>query len=295
MGALSGFIVRGPSQAALVAAVTLTLSVAFPPIVWLSNAVVGFYVMRYGLQASASMLALSAIGTLGLFWVVFAQPLLGVISAVVFWLPMLVSASILRKTVSLEWATLSCVGMAIVVVLMSYVILGDPAVFWAELLSKNPQLNELLEQSAQQSGVDLLGAFAQLATGLMATGVLLNTLAGLYLGRHWQAKQFQPGGFKKAFFGFDLGKPVITAALLVCVFGLLSQSGFGFSLAMPMVLLLSTQGMAVVHSVIAARQWPKLILVSVYLALLVPHTIALVCVLAVVDAWFDLRARAQRS
>jgi len=293
VGALSGFVVRGPGQAALVAAAALTLSVAFPPIVWLSNAAVALYVMRHGLQAATPMLLISVLGSALLFWAVFAHPALGAISAAVFWLPVLLSATVLRATVSLELATLSCVGLAIAVVLLSYAVLGDPAVFWRDFLVSNSQLNELLTQSAQQNGVDLIGTFAKLATGLMAAGVLLNTLVGLYLGRHWQAQQYQPGGFKDAFVRFKLGKSVIAAALLVCVLGLFSESGLGFAIAMPMVFLLAVQGMAVVHGVAAARQWPKMIVVSVYLALLVPHVIALICVLAIIDAWFDLRTRAQ--
>jgi len=113
------------------------------------------------------------------------------------------------------------------------------------------------------------------------------------MGRHWQAQQFQPGGFKEAFVSFKLGKSVVAAALLIAVLGLMSNSGLGFALAMPLVFLLTVQGMAVVHGVVAARGWPKMVLVSVYLALLVPHVIALVCVLAIVDAQFDLRARAK--
>ncbi|MGB0867879.1 MAG: hypothetical protein ACPGSC_15310, partial [Granulosicoccaceae bacterium] len=178
MGALSGFVVRGPGQAALVAAAALTLSVAFPPIVWLSNAAVALYLMRFGLRAAAPMLVISVLGASLLFWAVFAHPLLGVISAVVFWLPVMVAALVLRATVSLELATLSCVGVAVVLVLLTYLVLGDPAVYWQKFLSSNPQLNELLAQSAQQGGVDLIETFAKLGTGLMATGVLLNTLVG---------------------------------------------------------------------------------------------------------------------
>lgn len=292
MGALSGFVVRGPAQAALVAAAALTLSVAFPPIVWLSNAAVAFYLMRHGLRNSVPMLLISVLGASALFWVVLAHPLLGFISAAVFWLPVVVAAVVLRATVSLELATLSCVGLAIAVALLVFLVLGDPAVYWSKFLSANPQLNELMAQSTQQGGVDLIEAFAKLGTGLMATGVLLNTLVGLFLGRHWQAQQFQPGGFKEAFVCFKLGRTVIAVALAVSTLGLMSDTGLGFALAMPLVFLLTVQGMAVVHGVVAARQWPKVVLVSVYLALLVPHVIALICVLAIVDAWFDLRARA---
>lgn len=292
MGVLSGFILRGPGQAALVAATSLTLSVAFPPIVWISNAAVALYVMRFGLKASVPMLAIALVGAMLLFWAVFAYPVLGLLSAVFFWLPLLLSAMVLRATISLELASLSCVGVAGFVALMCYILLGDPAYFWSELLKSSPQLKELMGQATPTDGVDVLQVFAKLATGLLATGVLLNTLAGLYLGRHWQAQQFQPGGFAESFVGFKLGKVVVTSLLAMCVLGLVSDSGFGFAVAMPLVFLLTVQGLAVVHGVAAAKQWPKVILVSVYLAMLVPHVIALICVLAVVDAWFDLRARA---
>ncbi len=295
MGSLARFILRGPGQAALVAATALTLSVAFPPIVWLSNAAIALFIMRFGLKPSVPMMLISVLGASLLSWAVFGHALLGAISAAVFWLPIVLVASVLRTTVSLELSTLSCVALAIAVVLLSYAILGDPTVFWEGLLRANPQLNELLAQSTQQGGVDLLESFAKLATGILATGVLLNTLAGLYLGRYWQALQFQPGGFHEAFISFKLGKSVIAAVLLVCVLGFYSGTGLGFAIAMPLVFLLTIQGLAVVHGVAAARQWPKVILVSVYLALLVPHVVVLICVLAMVDAWFDLRARAQRS
>ncbi len=291
MGAIANFVVRGPGQAALVAATTLTMSVALPPVVWLSNAVLALYLMRFGWKGSVPMLLVSTLGALALFWAVFGLPTLGIVSGLIFWLPVLISALVLRVTVSLELATLSCLASALAAVLVSYALLGDPAVYWRDFLGSNAQLSELLVQSAPLNGVDLLGLFAKLATGLMAGGVFLNTLLGLYLGRHWQAQQFQPGGFKEAFCGLKLGLAVNTASAIVCALGLFSETGFGFALAMPLVFLLTVQGLAVVHGIAAARQWPKMVVVSVYLALLVPHVVVLICVLAIVDAWFDLRAR----
>lgn len=293
MRALAGFVVRGPGQAALVAATALTLSVVFPPIVWLANAAVALYVMRYGWQRSTPMLLASVLGAAGLFWAVLAHPLLGAISAAVFWLPVVIAALVLRATVSLELATLACVGVALAAVLLLYALLPDPVGYWREFLGGNPPLAEMLAQMGQEAEADLLQAFAELGTGLMATGVLLNTLVGLYLGRYWQALQFQPGGFREAFIALRLGRSVIAAALLVAVVGLFSGTALGLALALPLVFLLTVQGLAVVHGLAAARSWPKVVLVMVYMALLVPHAMALICVLAIVDAWFDIRARAQ--
>jgi len=295
MSAIAGFIVRGQGQAALVAASTLTLSLVFPPIVWLSNAAVALFVMRFGFKASAPMLAIAVIGSAALFWAISAHPALSVISAAVFWGPVIIAAVLLRSTESLELAILSIVGVALGAVLATFVVAGDPTAFWQELLTSQPVLQELMAQSGGKAGEQLLQSFAKLATGLMATGILLNSVFGLFLGRHWQAKLFQPGGFKQAFESLRLGKSVITAALLLCGLGLMSGSSFGFALAMPVIFLLGIQGMAVVHGVATIRKVPKLVLVMVYLALLVPHTLALVCVVALVDAWFDLRAVAARK
>lgn len=298
MKPLATFIMRGYSQAALVAAVAALLSLLFPLFGLVSSASVGLVTLRKGAAEGAFLTLLATLGAgvfsllaLGSVW-----PALGIL--VVFWLPVLGLAAVLRGTRSLD-LTLQLAGLVgLVLVATVYLLLGDPVAYWQQLLE--PMRQTLTDDGVVQSasGQALFAEIAKWMTGAFGAALLLQLLVSLFIARGWQAALYNPGGFGEEFRSFRMGR-AMGSLILVLLLVALSGLGGGFVhalLPLPAILLL-LQGLAVLHRVhrLSRAHWGWLFGLYLLLVLFMPQLGSLVVCIGLVDIWADIRTRVERA
>jgi hypothetical protein len=296
MKPLAHFIMRGYSPATLVTTVAGLLSLLIPFVGVISSAAVGLVTLRQGVRPGAVLLGASTLASGLIAWLALGSPLVGLGVLLVLWVPIWGLAAILRATRSLNLtAQLAALG-GVVVVLVVHLTLGDPAIYWRELIEPLRQslLNDgLVETEASQVLFDRL---ARWMTGAFAAALVLQYLISLFVARVWQAQLYNPGGFGEEFKALRVGPLVGGLFVLFLAWGLFAQ-GLGLDLVPVLGLLLLLQGLAVVHRLRELRGANQGWLVALYVLLVffMPQMALLLISLGLIDLWADIRARvAQR-
>ena len=295
MKSIAVFVMRGRSAAVLIAASTAVLFWLFPPLLIVSGAVVALVTLRRGAAEGALLAVLAGLGAgalaglvlgLGAMW-----PMVSVLLAC--WTPLWILAWLLRATVSLSVTLRAVALLGLLGVGGFYLVLGDPAVWWSQTLDGLRQGLTMLpsgERATLEQLLDLLRSWAPLLPGQVVSAALLFVLAGLLLGRWWQALLFNPGGFRPEFHQLRLGRPL--ALLALALFGAAVLSGWPALSNLVLVLgtLYSVQGIAVAHALVFKLRLSPAWLLLLYL-FLVPLLSQLVMALGIADAWADFRTR----
>ena len=297
MRSLAAFVMRGRSPAALVAATAAVLFWLFPPFLIVAGAVVALVTLRQGAVEGIAIMVLAGLGAAGLTWLVLGTPWPILRVLLPCWLPLWLLALVLRTTVSLSRTLQAAALLSLLGVAGFYLTLGDPAIWWGNMLGRLQQeLAGLVtpEQAADQATLDqllaLLKSWAPFLPGQAVSAALLFVLMGLLLGRWWQALLFNPGGFRPEFYELRLGRPL--AALTLALFGAAILSGWTplTNVALVLGTLYTVQGIALVHAVTFKLQLSPAWLLLFYL-LLIPLLSQVVMALGVADAWADFRTR----
>jgi len=305
MRALAGFIVAGPLQATLVIALCTALSFLAPPLTSIlaygGAAALALYGLHAGARAGLLALAGAAAATGVLTELVLHQGLAVVVTSLLLWVPVLLAALVLRVSRSLALAMLVLAGLAMLLVLLIFVLLGDPGSWWearlellAEALAGQPELAIDKEAVAQ-----FIATVAPLMTGTMAAGLSFAALTCVILGRWFQALLVNPGGLRRDFYALRMGRAVSLLAVgIVAVatlgLGVLSNLALQWSL-IAMVPFLFV-GLAVMHASLAnlkaARGW----LIALYVLMsLLPQVLLMVVLVGILDPWLELRRRTGKA
>lgn len=247
MRVLASLAMKGPREAALLAAVTA----AIPPIDALfllsiimgmiSSAVIGLVILRMGWQRALPVTAL-AVGVAAMGSVYSQHP--GVL------LPVLLTAIMGFALRSLSLVRTMVVGLIPAVILV--LLYNQMSPLWTD--SHLQLLTEVFESWSAQTEVpvdiEALRPFlSYLALGVWASGMLLIALCALFLARHWQALLYNPGGFQQEFHALVLPKSV-TLITVVLMFGL-EFLGPPFGLLLPSLYVFSfIAGLALVHGLV---------------------------------------------
>ena len=294
MKALAAFVMRGRSTAALIAATAAVLFWLFPPFLIVSGAAVALVTLRRGAAEGVGLMALAGLGAVALTTLALGTPwpMLDVLPT--FWLPVWLLALVLRATVSLSRTVQIAALLGLLGVAGFYLALGDPAIWWGEVLNQWEQALAPLapaDRATLDQLLALLKEWAPYLPGQAVGAALLFVLASLLLGRWQQALLFNPGGFRPEFHELRLGWPL--AALTLALFGAALLSGWLplSNAALALGLLYTVQGVALVHAVAFKRRLSPAWLLLFYLLLLVPPLSQGVMALGVVDAWADFRRR----
>ena len=318
MPGLARFVLGGPMQAALVAAALLVCALVLPPVVLnLGGAgamLLLALVLAVALLVSAASIALVwlrkpsteavatvLIGFAGagiLSWVSLGSAMPAVFLSIALWLPVIPLAWVLRTSVRLELAVYTAALMGIAVAMASHVALGDPAAFWLERLQgmfARPEAADGMAMSQEQYEA-VMRQVAGMMTGIMVSSLLMNALSSLFLARWWQARLFNPGGFRQEFHALRLGRPANVVLALSLAIGLFAQVQLANTIAVVMLFVAMLQGLAVAHGLVAARGMGRGWLVGIYVLIgLVPHTALILALLGILDSWVDFRERARRA
>lgn len=278
MKALATYVMSGRRQS-IIAAVLLGI---LPLINFLSAPVVALVALRHGKSEAMIVLAWAVLPAIA--WAVT-----GDVIPLLLLLGITVLAQVLRATGSWETTLLASIGVGIGAQLG---LMAQPTF----LVMMEEQLLQLMEQIANSP--ELQGQVTPIEPELLrplllvffGTSVAFLSVTLLILARSWQAKLFNPGGFREEFHQLRLSWK--SGAVLFSMF-LLANLGPPVvqQLSLFFVLPLLIAGVALVHGLVGRRKLPVAVLVIFYSVLMYPVMVQLVVLAAVADSWLDFRSR----
>lgn len=291
--ALAGYAVRGPAQGALLAFSTLLLSLVFPPLVVISNALVALIWLRLGpvkglMSVAVALIAGTVIASFS------GNPVIPATLMLSFWLPVVLMAYVLRQTVSLSLALLAGAVLALVGVAVTYLVMDDPAQSWQNVVQLVRAQTETATGDSNNARVEAwLSNAGSWMTGFSAATQYVVAVLSLLLARVWQARMFNPGGLQKEFHGLKFGLAAGTIGLLIVAAAVFLDIEILKNLAIVVMVVFAFQGLAVLHALAAQLGLHVLVLVGMYafLLMLVPTSIKVFGMIGLVDTWVDFRSR----
>jgi hypothetical protein len=219
-----------------------------------------------------------------------------VASAVAWWLPVTVIAALARQWRSITLALQVSVIVALVVTTGFFVVLGDPADYWNDVITRSIEmareagLNEQADLLSDSQGV----VVSQMTMLFVATAWTFYAMVALFGYSLFQALPGRAGVYGR-FRDLNFGRVLATIMALASVGAVIVGSTWLQNLGFVGFTVFWFQGLAILHWLHASGRLPYFVVVMVYAAL--PFlNLLLVVSLAVVgymDAWFDIRARAR--
>jgi hypothetical protein len=294
---LARFILKGQSQAALVAATTAILGMLIPPAAWLSAAAIALVTLVNGAQRGLVALVLSLLAAAVFAYLIFSVPQVVIDYVLLIWLPVWALAVVLRHTVSLALSLQLLTVVCLVIVAVLYQWYPDFGEHWRQPLDM--LMTQLAEQSTELSIKELKQTeewIIQFLPGLFVSSIMFGTILSLFLARWWQAVLYNPGGFGKEFQGLNLGK--ISALIGIAVFAaaMIDKSVFVFALATVIFVLYSMQALSLLHAAIRIRKLNVTWLIVIYvLMIFMPQLLMVLMLLGFADPWLDIRQRLART
>jgi hypothetical protein len=261
-----------------------------------SAAVVAFVALRHGEMSAFRVVGGCLLLLLILSAVLYKSVVQVPMIATVFWLPAILAAIVLARTVKLDYAVLATVVCGIVAVVGLTLVLGDTTEFWrsqfavSSALVNDPSSMDLPDSAAFEAQRDgVIDGIARMMTGAMGVSVMSVALGALFLARSWQAGLFNPGGFQKEFHALSLGKNAALVCVLVIVLSFVQGGQLVGAIAFVVIFAFFIQGLAVSHSLVKQRGMHRFWLYGIYVLLVIPHTMLLLAALGLADNIFRLR------
>jgi hypothetical protein len=261
-----------------------------------SAAVVAFVALRHGEISALKVVGGCLLMLVVLSMVLYESAVHVPMIATVFWLPAIIAAVVLARSVKLDLAIVAIVLCGVVAVIGLTLLIGDSTEFWRAQFDSSTSVQ--FEGGAAGSGsvalpeeqrLAFVDAMARMMTGAMGISVMSVALGALFLARSWQATLFNPGGFQKEFHALSLGRNVSLVCLLVIVLSVLQGGQLSSAIAMIVIFAFFIQGLAVTHALVKQRGMHRYWLHGIYVLMLLPHTLLLLAALGLADNLFRLR------
>ncbi len=273
-------------QAGGVVAVCAGLALLLPPLTgplaWVSAAGVGLVTLRIGARQGVVIMAGAGVALALLGMLLSGSPLLGVVFALVLWLPVWASALALNRTGSLAWA-LGGVGLlGALFVSGVHLWVGNPAEAWRAALeiSLKPALEQFAALPEPAHMARLLDEMAQAMTALLAISLMLSISVSLFVARWWQGLLYNAGGFQREFHALRFARVFALPVVLLLVVAMLTQGELRqwlLEVLAVLVVVYMVQGLAFVHRIVAQRNAHTAWLAALYglLVLMLPQMVVL--------------------
>lgn len=294
---LAAYIMKGRMQATLVASSLALLSLLLPPISIVSSAAVSLVTLRRGGYEGFYILICSCLSAALLGLLLFGSFNFALLYGLILWLPIWLISIVLREGKHLSFAIEGAVIFGIIGVIAFYLYAGDPAAFWHSMLAQmvQPMVEagsteiplEKIEQSVQ--------LFSHFMTGGIAAGTIYGLLFSLFLARWWQSALYNPGGFREEYLSLRVHPRLALASIIILALawamsGTVSEIGWNISIIF--VVLYTFIGTSILHATFSAMKFKRFMVPFLYLTLiLIPHTVVIVVIVGLVDAWLDLRSK----
>lgn len=274
MRGLAEYVMKGRRQATIAA----FLAALIPVVNLLSPAIVGLVCLRHGLREALSVMVWAVLPLIG--WA-----MIGDITPGILMLSVLALATVLRGSHSWQMTLLAAVLVGVAAEMM----LRLRPEFLAQIMQ---QLEMAMSQGGSPEELDQVSQdeLRNLLLSLFGLVHMFMSVCLVMLSRWWQALLFNPGGFGQEFHRFRLEPSVgmlLAVLFLAASFGVPVLSGWVMYFVTPLFFA----GLALVHGVVARKQLSRLWLVVFYVLLLNPLVTQLLTVAALVDSWYDFRAR----
>ena len=290
---LARFILKGQSQAALVAASMAIIGMMIPPAAWISSAVIVLMTLVHGPKSGLITTAFSSLGVAIFSTLIFATPQVAVIFVLLAWLPVWLIAMILRQSVSMAYSLQVLTAISLLAIVLIYILFPNFGELWREPLDQ--MITELVRQSDEFSLADLKQTedwLIEFLPGLFVSSIMFGSMISLFLGRWWQAVLYNPGGFAKEFQSLNLGKISALVAITIILIAMLANSVFAIALATVVLVLYGMQALSILHATIKIRQLHATWLLVIYLIMLfIPQLLLLLIFASIADPWLNIRQR----
>lgn len=286
MRGLAEYIMRGRKEATFV----VVFAAAIPLLFWFAAAALALIVLRRGWSEALPVLAWGLLPAIA--WAAFGDltPLLIMLGSTGL-------ALVLRQSSDWVRVVLLAVPLGVVYAVALLMALAEPlqalATGFAEMLP------ELLEQmGVQLDAADQSALLARLdelmvpvLAGVMGAMHMLMALISLMIGRSWQARLYNPGGFREEF--HQLRLPPLAAVGLLAVVIVAPQWPQLVLLSPVASIPLLLAGLALIHGLVGVKKLGKGWLIGAYVLLIVFIRFAylLMVFLAFLDSLFDFRSR----
>jgi hypothetical protein len=298
MKTFANWVMRGRMQAVVVATVLAVLALLVTPLGLISAAVIALTFLRQGLKEGGLVLGSALLAITGLGGLLFQMPMGALLVGVLLWGPAAALGAIMGRTASLRLAIEAAAVLAALVVLAQYVLMADPAAFWADAL--NEFLRERLDQEmlATADLDEFIGLMAGWMAGGMAAVWFLGSVVSLLLARYWSSLIDRPGAFGEEFRQLRFGRWLLLLVPVLLLVGVILTGGepslVGHLYLVGMMVFL-VQGISVAHGLVAEFGASPAWLVGLYLLLILvaPQGVTMVALVGYTDGWLDFRARAR--
>jgi hypothetical protein len=290
MRPISSWLVARPQNAVIGLAGTLLLP--FAQII--SGTVMALLVFKHGAAVAAAQgaVATAILAVVSLLVSASVSQVLG--NALLIWAPVILLVVMMRGWRSLTLTLQVTVIAAMLVTLGFYAALGDPNVFWGEILVR---ISDSFREMGLTQHADILVQERDLIAPQMTVLVVITTwsLYAVVLLLGYAAYRTLPGItsnfglFRDLNFGRVLALIMATASVVAMLTGAIWLQNFAFVI----FAMFWLQGLAIVHWLHANKRVPLAVIILVY-ALIPLLNALLVMGLAVVgyiDAWFGFRTR----
>lgn len=298
MKALGNYLLKTRIHAILTIGTLTVLSVFISPLSYfISGAPMGLVALRkgpnVGLQVACGCLLLMALAAM----IVGGQPGIPVAFMVSVWLPVILCATVLRRTQSQGLAVLCAGATGLIFAVYINLVLEEIQTWWQNWFTRWEEYAASGQTASQLEQV--FEFISPLLSVIIVSGFVFSLVTTLLLARWWQSALFNPGGFRKEFYSLRLPRALLLPTLLgMCV--LLVTPDHAPVLVRDVVILMLIlylyQGLSVIHGFVHARGLSRVWLTGMYVTFfLLPHVILMfVSCLGVVNACIG-RAPAQST
>lgn len=286
MTAALAWVMASRWRAAAVVAALAALGVPLTHL--LGSAVLALVVLRRGALEGAAVAGIACAALVVLALVRGDTLAIAGSVVVALWVPVIVLASVLRRTSSQAYVLgLAGVLGCSIVAGMFMAAGGDPAAMWEEMLRE--VMIPAFEQVGLQFDREQLLARAATMTGWLGALWALVYYAAVIFGRWAQAKLYNPGGFAREFHTLRLGAVAVVIGGALFVAAMVTESPLAVNLSVVVVAVYAAQGFAMLHGLVAGLGAHWIWLVPAYvLGVLLP---AVPAAMGFVDYWVDFRRR----
>jgi hypothetical protein len=270
MRGLAKFVMIGRKQAFL----AVLLLGLVPLANFLNPVIVGLVMLRKGTREAAYVLAW-AILPVGA-WAMVGDPV-----PLIMLIGISGLAYLLRETESWEFTLLAAIAIGVCVEFYHRL---QPAVLDAVFLQFDAYLavNSVQDFQPEQ--------FREVVTSFIGAVYMFLAIVLLMLARWMQAALYNPGEFRKEFHGLRIERKaalLLLGLMLLANFGVLVPASWVLYLILPLMF----SGLALIHSVVAWKKLSTMWLTALYAFLMLPVVAQLLVLLALIDSWYNFRAR----
>ena len=294
---LANYALKGPLQAALLAAAASLLSILLWPLLWVSGAVVALVTLRKGHRQGIVVTALAFVIGFAFMWL--SQTNLAVLIGshlLLLWVPVIALSYVLRVYIVFEYSFFLAAAIGALILSLLYLAVpdigGQVSTLVADVLPSFDTLPDEVQLSADEYQ-HLLSSIAQVLPGMLVASVVFSSILSLLLARAWQARIYNPGGFQWEFHQLQLGSVLGVVAIVLVGLSKFWQNGYTLGLAMVVSVVYLFQGFAVLHAVVKLKELGRRWLVLSYaLCLLMPNFFVLIIGgVGILDTWVNIRKR----